>query len=102
MFFSVETQNKIKTLFKNDDEMQEKLLSGNADAIRNVGMISQTRINPEDVVEAVDSKDPDIMSELYIHAKRLVELQKLYRELCLEFEENTEIMSQTNNQKKTI
>ena len=29
-------------------------------------------------------------------------LQKLYRELCLEFEENPEIMSQTNNQKKTI
>lgn len=88
MIFSNEIQNKIKILFKNDSEIREQLLLGNADAVRKVGSISQKGINPEDVVMVFESNDPDNMKYLYNQCKRLVELHELYQELCYEFYKN--------------
>ena len=88
MVFSNEIQNKIKVLFKNDSETREQLLSGNADAVRKIGSISQKGINPEDVVIAFESNDPDTMNYLYNQSKRLVEIHELYKELCYEFYKN--------------
>lgn len=92
MVFSIKTQKKIKKLFKNDSEIIEQLLSGNAEVIskatRKIGGISQEGIDPEDVVVAFESNDSDTMNYLYNQSKRLIELQELYQELCSEFCDN--------------
>ena len=48
-------------------------------------MISQKGINPTDVVEAYQSNDSVAMEALYDKAQKLIELQKIYRELCLQY-----------------
>ena len=88
MVFSKEIQKKIKILFQNDSKTREQLLSGNVEAIRKIGSISQRGINPEDVVIAFESNDSDTMNYLYNQSKRLVELHELYQELCYEFSKN--------------
>ena len=85
MFFSEELQNKIKILLKDDDELREKLLLGDADAIKEIGRISQRRVNPEDIVLAFESDEPLAINNLYNQAKWLCDLNKLYIELCLEY-----------------
>lgn len=90
MVLSNEIQNKIKILFENDSETREQLLLGNAEVVRKIGVISQKGINPEDVVIALESKDYNTMNTLYNQSKRLVELRKLYKELCYEFYQNKE------------
>ena len=42
-------------------------------------------MNPEDIVAAYESNDSEIMKHLYEKAKKLVELQKLYKDLCFEY-----------------
>ena len=85
MKFSRELQEKIKVLFKNNEELREKLLSGDADSIRQIGLLSQKGVSTEDVVDAYESKDSETMEYLYKKAKKVLELQELYRELCLEY-----------------
>ena len=82
---SKEIQERINLLFKNNKELKEKLLAGDANAIREIGSISQQGINPEDVVAAYESEDSETMKYLYKKSKKLIELQKLYRDLCLEY-----------------
>ena len=89
MSISKETQEKINLLFKNDPEMIEKLYKCDAEAIRKVGSLSKRGINPDDVILAYESEDPSTMNFLYQQAKRLVELQELYRELCFEYYQKT-------------
>lgn len=55
------------------------MLSGDVGAISQVGIMSQKSINPEDVIDAYESGNIDY---LYNQAKKLIELQKLYKELC--------------------
>lgn len=84
MRLSAELETKIRILFENNQEVREELLAGNPDTIREIGAISQKGINPEDIVEAYENNDGKI-DELYKKAKMMLELQKLYRELCLEY-----------------
>jgi hypothetical protein len=49
------------------------------------GIISQKGMNPEDIVDAYESNDSETMKYLYMKAQKLIELQKLYKELCLEY-----------------
>ena len=86
---SKELQEKINLLFKNNKELKERLLAGDADAIREIGSISQKGMNPEDIVAAYESDDSETMKYLYRKAQKLIELQKLYRELCLEYYKST-------------
>ena len=89
MSLSKETEEKINFLFKNNPEMKDKLCNCDAEAIREIGSLSQRGINPDDVVAAYESKDKDTMNYLYNQAKRLVLLQELYKDLCLEFYKKT-------------
>lgn len=85
MSISKEIQEKINLLFKSNPEMLEKLYECDAEAIREIGILSQKGINPDDVVVAFESGDKNTMNYLYQQAKRLVELQELYKELCFEY-----------------
>ena len=76
---SNELKEKIEKNFKAYSDLKNKLLSGDADAIRQVGFKSQRGIEPEDVIEAYESNNIDY---LYKQAKKMVELQKIYKELC--------------------
>ena len=84
MKFSEELQSRIKNLFKNNEELRDKLLLGDADSIRQIGALSQKKINPEDIIKAYESNNNQ-MEELYKKARFAVELKVLYRDLCLEF-----------------
>jgi len=83
--FSEELQEKINLLFKNNEELRTKLLEGDADSIRQIGSLSQKRIDPEDVVEAYESNSDEAKEYLYKKAKKMIALQELYKELCLEY-----------------
>ena len=49
MNISKELQEKINLIFKNNEELRKRLLVGDANAIREVGLISQKCMNPEDI-----------------------------------------------------
>lgn len=85
MIISKETQDKIKNLFKNNPEMIEKLCNCDAEAIREIGSISQKGIDPDDVIAAYESGDKDTLNYLYQQAKRLLGLKELYKDLCYEY-----------------
>ena len=84
MRLSAELETKIRILFENNQEVREELLAGNPDTIREIGFMSQRRIEPQEIVEAYENNDGKI-DELYKKAKMMLEVQKLYRELCLEY-----------------
>jgi hypothetical protein len=85
MSISKETQEKINLLFKNNPKMIERLYNCDAEAIREIGSISQRGINPDDIVVAYESGEQDTINYLYRQAKRLIELQELYKDLCFEY-----------------
>lgn len=74
-----ELKEKIEINFKIYSDLKNKLLSGDLDAIRQVGIMSQKGIAPEDVIEAYESNNMDY---LYNQAKKKVKLQEIYKELC--------------------
>ena len=103
MFFSEELQNKIKILLKDDDELREKLLLCDVDAIREIGRISQRRIESKDIVTAFESNEPLAINNLYNQAKWLCDLNKLYIELCMEYSKYASDIQKgtdTNSKKK--
>ena len=106
MSISKEIQERINLLFKTNSEMKEKLYKCDAGAIREIGRLSQRGINPDDVIAAYESGDPSTMNYLYQQAKRLIELQKLYKELCFEYykkiKATPEAVENSNSQIKTI
>lgn len=102
MSFSIEIQEKIKTIFKNNAEVRDKLLSGDAETIREIGSISQRGIDPKDVIIAYESNDAETLNYLYKKAKNLVELQSLYKELCLEFCKNSKPNTSSESQHRRI
>lgn len=85
MGISKEIQERINLLFKTNSEMKEKLYKCDAEAIREIGILSQKGINPDDVIAAYESGDPSTMNYLYQQAKKMVGLQELYKELCFEY-----------------
>lgn len=85
MNVSKELQERINMLFKDNEEIKEKLLACDADTIRQIGSASQKGMKPEDIIYAYESNDSEIMEYVYKKAKKLVELQKLYKDLCLEY-----------------
>ena len=89
MTFSTETKAKINELFNENEEMKARLLSGDSDAIREVGTLSQMRIAPEDIVSSFDSNDKEAMQNLYNKAKTMLSLRELYKTMCEEYSRNT-------------
>ena len=85
MIFTVRAQNKIKMLFKNDKVMMERLLAGDADAVRELGSLSQRGIDPENVIEAINSGDVETLNYLKKQAEKMIQYKRLYKRLCLEF-----------------
>ena len=79
MKISNELKKRIEKAFIRNNELRIQLLSGNVDAIHEIGIRSQKNIEPEDVIEAYES---DSMDYLYKQAKKMVELKKLYEDLC--------------------
>lgn len=98
MNISKETQERINLLFKTKPEMLEKLYNCDAEEIGKIGRLSQRGINPDDVIVAYESGDPSTMDYLYQQAKRLVELQQLYKELCFVYYEKTKGVSRNAEQ----
>ena len=68
--------------------------------------LHKKRINPDDVIIAYESDDPTVMKYLYQQAKKLKELQDLYKKLCFEYytkDEEIPIHSEdVNNRKPNI
>ena len=81
MVYTKETTKKIKELLKTNPELKDKILSGDLDAIRDIGIISGRGITPEEVVAMIDNGKQE---ELYNYAKKLIGLRELYMSLCLE------------------
>lgn len=79
-----EVKEKIKELFKDNEEFRDKLLLGDPNAIRML-IPRRAGIDPIKVVKAVESNDINAMRQLYREAKRMVELQELYQKLCLAY-----------------
>lgn len=106
MGISKEIQERINLLFKTNSEMKEKLYKCDPEAIREIGMLSQRGINPDDVIAAYESGDSSTMNYLYQQAKRLVELQKLYKELCFEYykkiKDTPETVENFNSKRRSI
>lgn len=82
MTISAELKEKIES-YLSDDELKKELLKGNPDAIRKLGNMSGQKIDPIDVIECYENDTADY---LYKFAKRLLNLQELYEELCEEYE----------------
>ena len=85
MGISKGTQEKINLLFKANSEMITKLYNCDPDAIREIGSLSQKGINPDDVIDAYESGEPSSLDYLYKQAKKLILLQELYKDLCVEY-----------------
>ena len=90
MNISKELKKKMNVILKNNGELKDKILKGDVDAIRQITLMARKEyINPEYIVEAYEKNDAKKMEIIYKKAKREVELQKLYRELCRAYyEEN--------------
>lgn len=82
MKVSKKTEERIESVVK-DEELKINLLSLNADSIRKLPQFYE--LNPEDVIKAYESNDSEEMKKLYDKAILIVELRKLYKELCLEY-----------------
>lgn len=102
MSINKETQERINFLFKTNSKMKEKLFKCDAEAIREVAILSQKGISPNAVKIAYESGDERAMKKLYEEAKRLLELQELYKELCIEFYSKTKETSESYNSEKSI
>ena len=106
MYISKEIKEKITLLFKTDHEMIEKLYNCDVSAIREIGILSHKGINPNDVIVAYESENQSAINDIYQQAKRLVELQELYKELCYEYyqkqEASSEYLDEPNSHKKSF
>lgn len=106
MSISKEIQERINFLFQTNSEMSEKLYKYDAEAISEIGRLSQRGINPDDVIEAYESGDPSTMNYLYQQTKRLVGLKELYKMLCFEYykktKETSESVEHSNSQRKGV
>ena len=103
MIFSRETDQRINTLFKNDPKMRESLFDCDAEAIREVGFMAQTKIEPEDVIDGIKSNDPEVLNYLLGKAEKLVEMKILYQEMCYEYYKKMKATDDnTNEVNKTL
>ena len=89
MKISKELQERVNLHFKNNEEIRESILIGDVNAIRRIAsVLSLDRVKTEDIVTAYESNDSEAIKNLYEKAKRLIELEKLYKDLCLEYYNN--------------
>ncbi len=87
MNFSISTGLKaeIEKYFTGDTDLKNKLLSGDAEAIKKVGIKSKIGVSPEDIVKAYEQKD---MEAIYKRAKKIMKLKEIYEKLCKEYTTN--------------
>ena len=64
-----------------DTDLKNALLLGNESAITNIGIVSQRGIPSEEIIKSYESGNLD---SLYNKAKKMLELQKIYKDLCNE------------------
>lgn len=62
MKFSNELKKEIEDLLKNNPELRDRVLAGDAKAIQEVAIMGQKDIPPEDIIEAYEN---DCMEYLY-------------------------------------
>lgn len=79
MKISDELKEKIEETFSNNEKIKNKLLSGDGDTIRDIGVIAHRGINPEEIIEKFDDDNAEY---IYQKAKKMIEMQKIYKELC--------------------
>ncbi|MBE6160989.1 MAG: hypothetical protein E7158_02035 [Firmicutes bacterium] len=79
MVVTEELAKKINELFKEDTTMRDMLLEGNGSAIQRLAIISNKGIDPAFIVEYYDCQTMDIV---YKKAQELVEIRKLYVDMC--------------------
>lgn len=79
---SNELRERIKQNLLIDDDIKKKLLSGDVEIIRKIGVISQTGIKAKDIVYSYENNE---IEKLYKRAKQMLQLQQLYNELCEEY-----------------
>lgn len=82
MMITDEMKQKLD-LYLNDKDLKDKLSSDNIEknknAIQCIGLIAQESVDPLDVIKSYEN---NTMDSLYEYAKRLVELNKIYKQLC--------------------
>ena len=91
MNLSKKLQETINILFANNEGIRAKLLEGDAETIRQIGLASQRGIAPEDVIDAYESNDSKTMEYLYKKAKKQVAVRKLYMDLCKAYSKDSEV-----------
>ena len=74
-----ELQEQIENLFKNNEDIKEKLLNGDTATIQQIGLFSRNAIKPSEIIDAYENNSVDT---LYKKAKHLVKMQELYCEMC--------------------
>lgn len=79
MIISDDLKKLINEILEDEPELKIKLLNGDIDAIRRLGMLSQRGISAEFVLESIDKGDID---SLYKQANKLKKINYLYQELC--------------------
>ena len=76
---TIDLQEKINMLFEDDEDMKNRLLNGDEDAIQNLVIMTRTNIDPLDIISAYESKE---FKPLYEKAKKIVQIKQLYIEMC--------------------
>ena len=85
MTWNVNTDKKINELFKKNNEFRKRLLSHDADAIRELATYDKG-FSCEEIIYAYEN---DSLDYIYAQAKRKLEITKLYFELIGEVRPKT-------------
>ena len=74
-----EIEEKIRTIFKYNEELKNQLLNGDESAIQQLAIISGMGFDSKDIVESFDCGTEQY---LYKKAKEMLQIRELYRDLC--------------------
>jgi len=78
-----EIKERIESTLKNDQTLRDRLLAGDEQAVKEIGITSQRGIPAKDIVSAFEMGNQEY---IYRKAKHLKELERIYRILCGEKE----------------
>ena len=79
MELSQELKDKIIKVLGDFPELKEQTLNGELEAIRTIGQISRHGLTAEEIVNMYETGKE---KEIYIKAKKLLEMNQLYNDLC--------------------
>ena len=88
---TTDLQEKINIIFKDDENIKNRLLNGEEEAIRELATSLGKSIDPLDIIIAYENKDFD---SLYKRAQQLIQIRELYVAMCKWYaEHNDEIIN---------